>query len=505
MPIQARSADNLSALLLRLTVLLAAIAALIAGCGGSSPKPLTVTIHDVPIGRSVPRGFVGLSIEYWALPLYTGPDPTAVNPVFEQLLRNINPGQHPQLRIGGDSTDRTWWPVPGMARPGGIRYGLTPHWASVTRALAHAVGARLVLGINMEAHRRRLSRYEAHQLVSRIGARSIRALELGNEPELYGVFPLYQRDGHGVKGRPRDYAPADFTREFTHTAKVMPPVPLAGPTTGAPMWEAKLHQFVKAEPNLSLVTIHRYATRGCLTSPSSPQYHSIPHLLSSRSTRGLAAGVAPYVGLRGPHTPPLRVDELNSVNCGGVHGVSDTFASALWSLDTLLQLARVGVWGVNFHTFPGARYEPFVFRRSALGWRAVVKPLYYGMLMFAQAAPPGAHLLAGSGRVAPGLDVFGVRSATAPARAVLINYSSTEDRTVALHLPGGSGQATVERLQAPSVAATSGVTIGGRSFGPLTTTGKLTGSSNVSTVSAGSNGYVVDVPAGSAAVVTPTG
>src|SRR5262249_47948062 len=155
---------------------------------------------------------------------------------------------------------------------------------------------------------------------------------------------------------PRSYDMADFTKEFNRVAATLPRVPLAGPATGAPMWEARLRTFLAAVPHLSLLTLHRYATRGCFTSPRSPNYHSIPNLLSSRSTAGRAGIVAPFVDLKGSHQPPVRLDEVNSVNCGGTRGVSDTFASALWSLDTLFQLARVGVSGVNFHTFPRAAY-----------------------------------------------------------------------------------------------------------------------------------------------------
>ncbi len=132
---------------------------------------------------------------------YTGTNPDALNPVFEQLVRNLTPGQTPVLRIGGDSTDRTWWPVRGMARPGGVTYSLTPRWASVTAALARALHARLVLGINLKANNTTLARHEAEQLAHRIGARRIEALELGNEPELYGMFPWYRVGGHAVKAQ----------------------------------------------------------------------------------------------------------------------------------------------------------------------------------------------------------------------------------------------------------------------------------------------------------------
>ena len=53
----------------------------------------------------MPPGFVGVSLEYSALHLYTGRDPNAINPVLVQLLRNLAPGQSPVLRIGGNSSD----------------------------------------------------------------------------------------------------------------------------------------------------------------------------------------------------------------------------------------------------------------------------------------------------------------------------------------------------------------------------------------------------------------
>ena len=86
---------------------------------------------------------------------------------------------------------------------------------------------------------------------------------------------------------------------------------------------------------------------------------------------------------------------MNSASCSGKQGVSDTFASALWVLDTLFNLAAVGVDGVNVHSLPGAAYELFTFQHTSSGWQAFVHPEYYGMLMFAQAFPPGGTAAAG--------------------------------------------------------------------------------------------------------------
>ena len=101
-----------------------------------------------------------------------------------------------------------------------------------------------------------------------------------------------------------------------------------------------------------------------------------------------AVHVAHIHGLAGP-----RGRELNSVSCGGARGVSDTFASALWILDTLFNMAAVGVDGVNIHTFNKALDQPSLTHSSG-GWQAHVDPMDYGTPTFARAAPTGsAHPL----------------------------------------------------------------------------------------------------------------
>ena len=94
------------------------------------------------------------------------------------------------------------------------------------------------------------------------------------------------------------------------------------------------------------------------------------------------------------HQLPFRVAEMNSASCQGAGGVSDTFASALWALDTMFNMAAVGVDGVNFHMLPGLALRAVHVSHDAAGnWQAFVHPEYYGLLMFAQAFPPGARLL----------------------------------------------------------------------------------------------------------------
>ena len=86
----------------------------------ANPNPTSV---DVRVGKAwvsqpVAPGFIGFSFEFPAVRDYTGSDPRAINPVLVALIRDVAPGQTPVLRIGGNSTDGTWWPRAGSRLPG---------------------------------------------------------------------------------------------------------------------------------------------------------------------------------------------------------------------------------------------------------------------------------------------------------------------------------------------------------------------------------------------------
>jgi hypothetical protein len=71
-----------------------------------------------------------------------------------------------------------------------------------------------------------------------------------------------------------------------------------------------------------------------------------------------------------------------------------------------------------------------------------------------------------------------------------------------VHVPGPARGAALKTLEAPAVNATSGVTLGGQSFGPETTTGTLPGPPQTTPVAPGPGGYTIRVPAASAALLT---
>jgi hypothetical protein len=462
--------------------------------------PATVSVSPRS-GRAVPSGFIGISFEYPAVMQYAGGGANAVNPLLPRLILNLVPGQRPVIRIGGDSTDTTWWPVPDRQRPGGVTYTLSRRWLAVVRSLADETAGKLILGIDMEAGSPPLAAAEAEALINGLGRR-VEALEPGNEPFRYGLFPWYQDRRHRlVWARPRSYGFGAFNAEFAATTKVLPRrVPVAGPTLGGRAWMDHLPRFLAMQPGLALVTYHSYPLNRCFTPPSASTSATVAHLLSRRSSRGLAGDLTGYVSTAREFGLPLRVDELNSVACGGKLGVSDTFASALWVLDTLFAMARAGVQGVNIHTFPGAAYGLFNFHQVTSQWRASVSPEYYGLLAFAHATPSGSRLLRLTLGGSPAIRAWATRDGNGAIHVVLIDTDAALGHVVHLRVRALATTGRIGWLQASGPQATRGVTLGGAHIAP--TTGRLTAPSATPLTRSSPGSFQLMMPPASAAIVT---
>ena len=501
------------------------VAAVVVGCGSGHsaatatrtaakldplPAAETVTLPAAATGRRVPEGFLGFSFEFQAVRAYTGSDPRQINPVLEQLIRNLSPGQAPVIRIGGDSTDVSYVPTPGVASPPYVGYPLTAGWLATTGALARQLGARMTMGVNLAADDPALAATEARDFISSFGARTVAALEIGNEPNIYSGLTHYRTSsGVRVAARPPSFGYRAYRREFQAIAQAAPhlklagPALAAGPVPGKGSWAQTMPDFLARDPRVQTMTVHRYPLRNCYVGPSSQQYPSVAHLLSPYATADLAAGVHRWVAIAHRHRRRLRVDELNSVACRGRAGVSDTFASSLWATDALFSLLNAGVDGVNLHTLPKSAYQLFHFRDVAGHWSGAVAPVYYGLQLFSEAAPPGSRLLRLTGVRSSIVSVWATRGTDGVDRVVLIDKHQRRPETITVRPPAHSaGEATLERMRAPSVHARSGVTLAGRTYGAHTATGRLAAAITEPVSPDAHGGYTVTLPAGSAALLT---
>jgi hypothetical protein len=465
---------------------------------GAAPAGAPVISVGAPLAvRPVASGFLGLSIEYYALRSYTGFDPSRVDPVFLQLVRNLDPGQSPVLRLGGDSADWSWIPNAGVPRPPGATVVLWPSVIEMIGAVARDLNARMIFDLDLEADNPRLASVEAQDFIKSVSPSRVEALEIGNEPDLYDVFGWYNKDGSPVLGRPRGYDIADYDRDFDVFARSLPDVALAGPSTGATTWITNLSDFVGHVSHLGLVTIHGYPLKRCSSSSPLP---TISQLLVSSSSAGFADSLAQASRVAHAHGLPIRVDELNSIACMGTSGVSDTFASALWALATSLDIAQEGIDGVNFHTLPSSSYALFRVGLAHGDWRGAVEPEYYGLLAFADAAPPGARFLKVTST--PGAPPAWATTTAGGVRHLVLENSTSRSSTVAVRIPGTHPLATLTYLRAAALSSTGGVTINGQSFGRNTLTGRLAGKPTQLAVRARDGTYAVPLPAASAAILT---
>ena len=464
-----------------------------------------VTVAPDASQTPVPRSFLGISTEYWALPLWANE-----MPLLERALALVHVrGDGPFiLRIGGDSADHSIWdpsaaPMPPWA------FTLAPAWLRQARALVRVQATRIILDLNLITDTPGAAAQWARAAQAALPRHSIVAFEVGNEPDIYSradwralvAGRRFDARGPAAPSLPHALTAADYVRDFHAYSRalgeVAPHVTLAGPALANPIhhmpWVGAL--LDGARRSLGLVTIHRYPYTGCLGRRGTPSYATLGRVLSPAASTGMAAALRPLVDAAHDAGVPLRLTELNSVNCGGRPGVSDAFATALWAPDALFALIRAGVDGVNLHVRADAVNAPFALGLTGLHAR----PLLYGLVLFARTLGPRARLVALRSHIPRALDLgaWAVRVGRDALHVVLIDKGRRSAR-VALHLPA-TGTLHVERLLAASVRSTTGITLGGREIG---TDGRWQGLPANQLVVPRHGTYVVNVRSMSAALLS---
>ena len=493
-----------------------------AGCGGgghSKPVPAspgtvlddvpasgppafaTVTVAPHAASRRIPRSFFGLSTEYWTLP-QDQPHIALYRRVLS-LLHVPGDGRF-ILRIGGDSASHTFYDPTGLVLPRWT-FEVTPQFIDQTSSLVRRMGLRVILDLNLVTGSAPLAASWAKAAEGSFPRHSIIGFEIGNEPDLYDkAFWLYTTGGEQFSGRtlPPDITPEDYAADFNQYADLLtrsvPGVPLYAPALANPVadirWIATL--IHGAHPGLGTISGHRYPYSGCVLR-GSPQYPTIGRILSENATTVMAQKLRPVVQLAASEHLPFRLTEINSITCGGLAGVSNSFATALWAPDALFEVMRTGAVGANLHERETAINDPFAFDATGL----VVHPLLYGLILYARTMGANAHLVtARLHTTAPHLKVWAVASGHSTLHVLLINKGASPV-TARLALPA-TRVATVERLDASSPAAQTGVTLDGQQ---LDANGRWVGTRTHETIKRRHAGYELRVPAYSAALVSVDG
>ncbi len=466
--------------------------------GPATPLRAQVTLAVRARTVAVPRSFLGLSTEYWAVPVWE-----QRSSVLSRVLSLLRvPGGGPLvLRIGGDSADEALWDSAVGEFPAWV-VELTPSWLSQTSALVQHSGVRLILDLNLVTASPAISAEWAGAAESALPRGSIAGFEIGNEPDLYNRrywIGIVSATIAAAQLLPHSLTASDYAKDFDAYARavaaVAPGEPLLAPAVAYPSlnisWISTLVEH--PHPGLRAVSAHAYPYSACAR-PGSPRSPSLTHLLSEAATAGASSRLAPAVRLAHSAGLPFRLTELNSVTCGGRAGVSNTFATALWAPDALFELLRTGVDAVNIHVRPGTSNAAFSLTRNGVS----ANPLLYGLILFARTLGPGAQLVPLRTYASPSLHLkaWAVRVRSSALHVLLINKGD-RPAAVALRL-AASRPAIVERMLAPSAAARSGVTLGGRQ---LSATGAWVGSSSTERIVPHASGYRITIPQFSAALV----
>jgi hypothetical protein len=468
---------------------------------GPALAQATLTIGPKLSTAPVPSSFLGISTEYWTLPLFER-DTRA----FDRVLALLHvPGDGPLImRIGGDSADHSFWSPRARKMPGWA-FALTPGFLSRLRALVQRDRVKLIVDLNLLTDTPFTAAAWAHAAETSLPHGSIAGFEVGNEPDLYERrywVDLVARSPLVTRPMPLEMTPATYVQDFAAYARVIgenaPDIPLVGPAVAHPRiglpFVSTLIQDQR--PELGMVTGHLYPYSKCLKNPKSSGYPTVARVLSRHATSAFSTDVASAVALAHHAGLKFRLTEFNSVTCGGKAGVSDTFATALWAPDALFTAMRAGVDGANLHVRENTVNAAFTIDRSGLRSR----PLLYGLEMFTRTLGPQAQLVRLHLAAARSLNLsaWAVQVRGHVLHVLLIDKGSRTVR-VDLRLPTRA-TGRVERLLAPSPYSRTGVTLGGQQ---LNSAGDWTGAQRTERLAPGvRGGYELTVLRHSAALLS---
>ena len=433
---------------------------------------LRVTVHGDEVLARVPADFLGLSYEAAQL---THPDFfSGTNTRLVALVQTLS--THGVLRIGGNTSAFTRWDASGTGGHGGSStgsmdaagygpdrgvgaskqvsgmYAITPRAIEQLRTFLDATGWGLIYGLNLRNGTPDAAAEEAGYVARVCGPRLV-ALQLGNEPDLFR-----HDDGRG-DGKGSFWTYPEFLQKWKAMyAAVHARVPQAaifGPDSAFKAdYGARFASDAKGE--FQAITTHYYAEGP----PTDPKM-TIDYLLhpGERLQQELYAAMdaAKAAGL------PYRMSEGNSCYNGGKPGVSDTFASALWAGDFLLDLAARGAQGVYLHGGGNGVYTPIAAGQDGV---ASARPDFYGMWLAAQFA--GSEMVRVELALAGGMsleqaNVTAYAAKKGKATLLAVFNKGQGDVTLAAAPMHGGGMSV---LHGPALDSTTGVAFGQESREP---------------------------------------
>src|SRR5579871_136467 len=440
-------------------------------------------------GPQVPADFIGLSYENMQLE-----DPAFFSPANHGLVEQFrNLSARGVLRLGGNTSEFGWWKgsatdhpanrnlvLKDGSRPASYIFAITPDTIRQLDGFLRATGWSCIYGLNLGYGTPETAIPEARFVFETLGPR-LQYFQIGNEVDNFPQYRLRER---------AEWNPDRYLDEWLVIARAVGDA-IPGARFGLPdvagdvIWLDRIADrwsSFENKPNVTTLSHHHY-----WGGPPSDPKANIQRLMLPDDVVARQGAIARAAAQR--MKTAYRMTEGNTVFRGGKPGLSDVFASALWSASYLLQLMSMGYSGVNLHggsghaqavsvggsfvgeaemkdpnePHPKPFYTPIANEGTLAGSgvdgklndRYLLEPVGYGMKFASRFA--GATLLRAeldSGPVNAG--VYGARRQD--GKRILAILNKDDQRAVIVSVPGAQ---VLEVLTAPSLDAKQALLLAG--------------------------------------------
>lgn len=447
---------------------------------------VAISVDSQKIGSFVTDDAFGISLEA------TDYDQLAPGGNLAALLKTSGPGV---VRIGGDSSDDTFWTSTNEQAPTWAKVTIGPQSFEHLDAVLKDSGWKAIIGLDFKHFDPKRAADEA-QIAKRILGPRLKAVGIGNEPNIY-----YDDV---------DKFLSDYDAYLTAIKAAVPDLPVIGPETSTSANSRKLlDSFVAkyaGKGPVAALSHHRYSQTAC-----DGKKPNLDQLLSGAGYSTDKKGAEDLVGIAKKSGLPVFLDETNSVSCEGQSGVSDVYGSALWAVGYGLSAASAGVDGVYFHgsldRCGGSKpaYKDYTAlcadsKKSLASGQFRGQPIYYGLSFLGRLG--AGNFVAVDNPNWQTFRVFAVRDKTKLTIAIL-NVANPRDAGVTrahISVDGHHSRVSAVRLtnDEKKLTAKKGTRLGAKS---LAESGTLNG---LQTEAVRYDGSAIDIDVDSASAVLVT-
>ncbi|GKT48716.1 beta-glucuronidase [Colletotrichum spaethianum] len=387
---------------------------LLVGCGLISAALAADNVLSLTLSEEVPNNvsanidpsFAGFGIELDHLFYFMGDE--TPNDLSINLLSNLAnfTGRPPYVRLGGNTQDyvvyndsQDEWLIKANPRPtaaGNVpadNFIIGPRFMEIANRMPK--GTPITWGLNMgydkSDYLEQLTTMVS-QIIDRCTNLNLMSFEFGNEPDLYG--------NNGF--RTSSWTGSEYVKEWRERAdavwgQVLEPRGLHSnffEASASTAWVAGTGFEIKDLVSNGIDDTANNSDVGYITSWNQHNYYyfvgsfpyplTLDYMMRFDTTKAqFDSAIEAQITQAEQTTHPFALREMSVVGPLGVEGLSNTFASALWTLNFLFYAATINISSVQFHmTFDSnaSAWQP----TAMFGRDRFVRPLYYGMAAFGQ-------------------------------------------------------------------------------------------------------------------------